>query len=514
MRRPAFFLALALCAGCSATGFEDSHRVSDREMARLLRQAPFPELTPPVEAAPASAAERLPDGRVVIRLDLKEALRLALRNNAGFLAEGEALDVDLLTLEVLRRGWWPVVEPLSGSVTYSSSPEAPRTMAEDVTLALSQKTPLGGTLSASWTHTGSQPAGRDAYGGTGTVSYAQPLLRGAGYRSAVEELVSAERRHVYGRRFYDYGRLSLQVGVVESYFGLLQQGTAIRNFEINLDRARRLADRALILEQAGRVTRADVFRSQLQVTRAEADLSRAVEQVKIARDAFKIDLGLPPEVEIDLAPQRIEYRPLKIDREEAVASAIEKNPAALTARDRADDARRALALAENATQARLDAAVSYSWASDAPDHLLDPYGTDARAFSATGSFEIPLDRHALRRDYQKAVIACRQAERASPRARDAVTRDVQSRLVLLRQAELAMGFEQRAIDDAQKTLERAQLDYENGRATNRDVIDAQVELLQSQNSYQQALVSAKVSQLRLLQHVGRLETDPEGEWLK
>jgi outer membrane protein TolC len=84
----------------------------------------------------------------------------------------------------------------------------------------------------------------------------------------------------------------------------------------------------------------------------------------------------------------------------------------------------------------------------------------------------------------------------------------------MRQAELSMGFEQRAIDDAQKTLERAQLDYENGRATNRDVIDAQVQLLDSQNAYQQALVSARVSQLRFLQHIGRLETDPEGEWLR
>jgi outer membrane protein TolC len=68
--------------------------------------------------------------------------------------------------------------------------------------------------------------------------------------------------------------------------------------------------------------------------------------------------------------------------------------------------------------------------------------------------------------------------------------------------------------DAQKTLERAQLDYENGRATNRDVIDAQVQLLDSQNACQQKLVTVKISQLRLLQFIGRLTTDPEGEWLK
>ncbi len=514
MRIPILVAAWMSACGCSVTGFDDFHRVSDREAARLVRRAPFPEMTPPVEAAAPSEAGRLPDGRIRIKLNLREALRLALKNNKALLSESEALDVDLLTLEVLRRGWLPAVEPLTGSFTYSSSPDAPRTMAEDVTAALSQKLPLGGELSASWTHYGSQPAGRDSYWGTGTVSYTQPLLRGAGARPAFEELVSAERRRVYSLRDYEYARLALQVGVVESYFGLLQQETVIRNLEINLERARRLADRATILEQAGRVTRADVFRSQLQVTRAEADLARAGEQLKIARDAFKIDLGIDPAAEIELEPERIQYRPLSISREEAVAAALENNPAVLNARDGAEDARRALALAENATRARLDATVSYSWSSDASYHPFDHYGTDSRVFSVTGIFEIPIDGFALRRDYQKAVIACRQAERAYLRVRDAAVRDVQSHLVLLRQAELAMEFESRAIQDAQKTLERAQLDYENGRAANRDVIDAQVELLQAQNAYQQSLVNAKISQLRLLQYIGRLTTDPEGEWLK
>jgi outer membrane protein TolC len=513
MKRAIFCLGLVAALGCGYNGFEDVHRVPEGEMARLVRKGSFPDRTPAVEAE-APAAETLPDGRRKVRLDLKESLRLALKNNLGTLTEGEALDVDLLTLEVLRRSWWPMVDPVTGIVSYSSSPEDTHTLTQSVTAGLSQKTPTGGTLAATWVHSGSQPVGADAYAGTGILSYTQPILRGAGRRAAVEELVSAERRHEYSRRRYDYNRLSLQVGVVESYFGLLQQDAVIRNSEINLDRSRALADRAVILEQAGRVTRADVFRSQLQVTRAEADVVRAQEQIKIARDAFKIDLGIDPEAEIELVPEKIEYRPLRISREEAVALALENNPDYLIARDAADDARRALALAENANLAKFDATVAYRWTSENADRLLDSYPLESRAFSVTGSFEIPLDRFSLRRDYQKALISCRQAERAFLRARDTLMRNVQSGLILVRQAELSLGFEERALVDAQKTLERAQLDYENGRATNRDVIDAQVQLLDSQNACQQKLVTVKVSQLRLLQFIGRLATDPEGEWLK
>jgi outer membrane protein TolC len=506
--------AFLLIAGCSVTGFEDVHRVSDADVARLVDQAPFPEKTPTVQPAPPAAVEPDAEGRKVIRLDLKECLRLALKNNKEFLLEGEAIDVQLLTLEVLRRNWLPVLAPITGSYTYTSSPEAPHTTDESATAALSQKMPFGGNVAASWTHAGSQPPGRDAYTGVGTVSYTQPLLRGGGRRSAFEEIVAGERNYAYAQRVFDFNRVGLFIKVVESYFRLLQQEDAIRNFARNVKAATDQATAAKIRATAGLVPQTDLFRSQLQVTNATNQLEISREQLKIALDAFKIDLGLPPENDIALAPEKIDYRPLTITREEAVESALSRNPAWLIAKDKLDDAKRALALAENASLAKLDTIFAWSWTSDPAAHPLDPYDTAAREFSVTGAFELPIDRYGLRRDYQKAVIAYRQAERELGRTRDGVVRDVQSQLTLLAQAESTMQFQQRAIPDALKAARIAEFDYQRGRIANRDVLEAQEQHVQAQNAYQQALVSARIAQLRLLQFIGRLEADADGEWLK
>jgi len=513
MRGPVAVLALSLCA-CGYNGFEEAHRIHDGHADALVAAAPYPELTPRVRPEPPARSEYPPGRRPVVKLDLPEACRLALKNNLPFLVAGEQLEVQLLSLDVLRRGWWPAAAPLTGSGTYTKTLDGPQTGAQSATLGLSQKLPLGGTLGATYTHTGSQVAGQDAYQGTLTATYTQPLLRNSGHRQAVEEIVAAARTARYARRTYEFNRLGLLVATVEVYFGLLQQEQSIRNFERALERTRQLARQADINEKFGRVTRTDVFRSQLEVTRAESALNDARERLALSRNAFTIDLGIPPEFELELAPATIEYVRLPLGRDEAVALALERNVAWLNARDGFEDARRALAIASNAQLPQLDLTASWTMQTDAERDVLNSYDGQTRAWSVGGTFSIPLDRSALRRDYQAAVITYRQAERDIARARDRVVRDVDAQLIVLRQVELAMEFQRRAISDAEKAARLAEFDYRRGRVTNRDVIEAQDRLLEAQNALQAALVVARIAQLRLLQFVGRLVADSEGRWLK
>ena len=506
-------LSLLLFSGC-VVDFGDAHRVSPAEAEAMVRGAPFPEKTPVPQADPPSRIETKPDGRRVVKLDIREALRLAVRNNQAYLVEGENLQAQLLTLEVIRHSWEPALAPLVGSVSYITSPESTHVLTQDATLAVSQKTPFGGVATASWTHTFSQSPQPRAYTGTGVVSLSQPLLRGAGYGIAVEELVSAERQYVYAGRVREFNRVLLHIAVLESYFGLLQGEKAIRNFERNLDSAKRQALQAQIRESFGKTTRTDVYRSQLQVTQAESALSAQREQLKISRDALKIFLGIAPELEMELAPERIEYRPIPLTQEEAVAAALDNNPAWLNARDRVEDARRQLAVAVNATLPRLDLNATYAWASDVATRVAGPYELGSRDLTLTAGFEIPLDRYNLRRDYQRAVIAERQAERDVLRARDGVVRDVQNQMILLRQADLNMEFGRRSIRDSEKTMRLAEFDYIREKSTNRDVLEAQEQVVLAQNAFDIALVQAKISQLRLLNYIGRLPIDAEGAWLK
>ncbi len=516
MRVPAVAVALCFVAGCAYDGFEPIHQVSDARMDRLLKNAAFPELTPSAKPAPPAHVDTLDDGRRVVHVDMREALRLAVKNNLAFLTAGENLDVKLLALEVLRHGWAPTLGPITGSATYADTTvRNDGTGRETASVGLSQKLITGGSVAANYAHSGAQNAlDPSAYNGAFTVSLTQPLLKGGGVRSAVEELVSAERNYVYDQRSQAFRKLSLLIATVETYFGLLQQEQNIRNAERNLERVRSQARQADIREKFGRVTRTDVFRSQLEVTRAEGALAQAREFLNLARDAFKLDLGLAPDLDLELAPDTIHYVPLELAVEEAVKLAFEKNPEWRNTPLRLEDARRALELAANAKLPQVDLTASQTWNTTTEEKLFSDYDTDSRNWSVGVTVTVPIDARKLRRDYQTAVIAYRQAERDFFRAHDRLIAAVQAQMIQLRQAELAMKFQQRAIGDAEKAARLAEFDYKRGQGTNRDVLDAQDRLLEAQNAYEAALVSARITQLKLLQFIGTLEADEDGNWLR
>lgn len=513
MRRIWAGALLAGLTGCM-TGFEEFHDISDRRTDRLVGEADFPEMVPKTGAVTPARLETLPDGRTQVRLDLAEALRLALSNNVAFLRDAEGLDVQLLSLEVLRHGEWPLLSEVTTSGTWTDAKDARGTGSQSAGIGITQKLPLGGSVTAAYAHSGSQGVGPNAYSGSWSVSVTQPLLRGAGWTVNKEGLISAERNYEYSRGAFAFRRQSLQIAVVEVYFGLLQQETNIGNFERNLENLRRQARRAQIREQFGQVTRTDVFRSQLEVTRAESALAQAREQLKLAQDAFKLDLGLPPELGMVLDSEPVEYAAGAMTVEQAVALAMEHNPDWRYAPHRLQDARRALAIAANGTLPKFDLTASYTWGTASESHLFAGYDLESRTLALGADLSFPVDRFAASRDYQKAVIAYRQAARDYHRVRDRLVAEVQGRFITLRQAELAMQFAERAIADAEKAARLADFNYQRGLATNQDVLDAQAGLLEARNGYQQALVSARIQQLRLLQFTGQLTTDAEGGWLK
>jgi outer membrane protein TolC len=487
--------------------------VSPEKAEKRVGQAPFPNYTPRQGSVTPAFLEILPDGSRQVRLTLTEALRLALANNQGFLLDAEGLDVQLLSLEIVRHGFVPVIADPTLTATYSDTSSTRGAGSESLALGVSQRLPFGGTVGATYSHSGSQVAGPNSYSGALTLSLTQPLLRGAGRRVASESLVSAERNYLYNRGTFEFRRQSLLIAVVETYFGLLQQEVSIRNFERNLETVKKQARRAQIREQFGQVTRIDVFRSQLEVTRAESALAQAREQLKLALDAFKLDLGLPPANPIVLDPAVVEYRKSELTVERAVALALENNPDWKNAPLRMEDARRALELASNDRLPQLDLNASHTWATEAEPSVI-PHDLADRSWSVGATLSVPLDRYVVNRLYQQSVIAYRQAQRDYLRQRDRLESEVQTRFVQLRQAELAMEFAERAIVDAEKEVRLAEFDYQRGRATNRDVLDAQDRLLQAQNALQAALVSGRIQQLRLLQFTGVLKVDEAGDWLK
>src|SRR5262245_50171742 len=125
MIRPGWVVAVAaILAGCNLNGFEDSNRLDPEKIDALIDKAPYPDYTPSATAYQPSRITVRPDGTRSIELDLTEALRLILLNNQNWLGQSEGLDLQLLSLEVLRRSWWPMQSPLTGSFSWADPKDA------------------------------------------------------------------------------------------------------------------------------------------------------------------------------------------------------------------------------------------------------------------------------------------------------------------------------------------------------------------------------------------------------
>ena len=148
-----------------------------------------------------------------------------------------------------------------------------------------------------------------------TVSFVQPLLRGAWARIVTQSLSLQERSVLYNVRAFAEFRRDFYVSLVTGsggalyssttgYLGLLSQLQTIRNLEYNLKSARQ---NLTVYEAEFPRSKSALEVSQIAFTyqNTQAGLLAAQAGLMTSLDAFKINLGLPPEVEV-----RIDDSPL------------------------------------------------------------------------------------------------------------------------------------------------------------------------------------------------------------
>ena len=516
IRHATAFAALFALSGCGLTGFEEGNTLSPEEIQALVDDAPYPEMNPSSESVQPRKVTTKPDGTRSVEIDLVEALRLSLANNQTWLASTEGLDLQLLSLEVLRRSWWPLPSPLTGNVSWGESKDSDPASSQGLSMGVSQKLPWGGSsASVTASTSGNQGIGPNFYSNSLTAGINLPIFRGGGWRLGVEDKVAAERGYVYSRRDYEYARIDLLIQTVQSYFGQRKQEITIQNLERALANARTNAERSALQYGRGLVSRNDVFQADIAVSNAENALVSAREQARLALDSFKIDLGLRPEDDLVLVPEKITYKPMDFDLNEAIEAAFATNPTWLNAKDQFDDAGRDLEIARNATMPVVNVGASYTWASLAEERPFDGLETGSRGVGLSASFAIDLDRSAINQAYQAAVIGYRQRERAFQRARDQMVRRTQDQITSLRQAEISMTIQDRSRRDALRSLELEQEQYERG--TSKDNVrlnQARDQAVSAENAYLDQELNAKVLQLKLLQWMGRLQPDDEGRWVR
>ena len=274
------------------------------------------------------------DGKVV--LDLASAVDVGVRNSRDFQLRREALYLSALDVTGERFLFKPRVSAGAGldrgaQGADRGGPSEDASSSLDAQLRLGLVT--GGEFIANLANTFLWDISGD--GGEHPSSllgfrFVQPLMRGGWRAIALEDLAQAERNFLANiRRMYQYqqsyyvevvaGRRlaggptrggggigsvaggSGSSGSAGGFLGLLQDRQQIRNLEASVARLRDSHDQLAAAFEAGRINnRLQVDQAQQALYNAQSRLLQERSRQASSQDRFKMDLGLPPGLEVRL----------------------------------------------------------------------------------------------------------------------------------------------------------------------------------------------------------------------
>ena len=349
----------------------------------------------------------------------------------------------------------------------------------------------------------------EEYVNTLSVRIEQPLLAGAGYTSSHESLIQAERDLVYMLRDFAQQRQDFAIGIYEGFYGLITQRSVMRNTGLNVQQSAYLRERSEALFKVQLAPYIDVLRSQQQELSAQNRLTNVENQYLTAVKRYLNELGLPIEIKLDFDDAPPELLPLAVDEAYCVEVGMSNRFDLISARQALEDAQRRLGIARQNFLPEINLFGEASFEDDAADSPID---SDFEEELVAGiSVELPIDRRSDREAIKIAELAVAEAERNLVGRSARVQIEIADSFNELKTLERNVIIERQNTGIAEKRAENAQFRFKRGELSNRDVVEAENELLDARNAYVRALVDHELERFRILRNMGLLDLTGEGE---
>lgn len=455
----------------------------------------------------------MPDS--VRALDLEGSFRTAQQTGREYRSAEEEYLLAAIRLLVEQHRWGPRlfddiranVDGTGDNGTYQS---ALRVINE---LRATQRLPYGGEVEARLITQATQQltgvAGEQYEQASQLVLGANvPLLRGAG-TVAREDIIQAERDLVYAARgFEDFRRRHL-VDIARDYFALVAQQSFIRNQEQRLDSVIRLQERTTALVQAGRESAFRARNVEQNVLTSRNSLISARENYLLALDRFKVRLGMAVDEAIRIEPVSLELPDPDIGVARAAELALLYRLDFQNARDQNDDARRRVDNARNDLLPDLNITAQTTLNTD-KDRNRGRFDFDLKDtdYAAGVLLSLPLDRQIERLNLRGSMIQLQRQVRETDELRDTIILNARRAVREIDRARNALVLLSKAVEINQ--LRNEELDLRSDEVEPQEKLDAENELLQSRNDYQDALRDLRIAILEYLLQTGQLRVGPDG----
>ena len=326
-----------------------------------------------------------------------------------------------------------------------------------------------------------------------SVTATLPIYTGGKIRGTVRQAKANYMAVVEGKqKAYNDMRATVTTG----YCDLLQAGNMQ---QLGRESVQRLEDHLKNVKaqyDVGVVAKADVLRSQVELSNAQQSLIQAENAYQVAEANLNRIVGLPMDTTLKL-DNILTYSEYTEDMAYCLDYASKYRPELEQARQGVEAAKGALMVARSGHMPQIGASATQSWSdSEWPGDENGEWGVGVSV--SLNVFDSGVTWSKI--NGAKADLAA--AEETYRDTVTAVDLDVRNSYLSMREAEKRIQTTQTAVSLAEEDYRIAQVRYMAGVGTNTDVLDAQVALTQAKTNYLQAMYDYNTSKIELENAIG------------
>jgi HAE1 family hydrophobic/amphiphilic exporter-1 len=449
-----------------------------------------------------------------MRLSLDDAIHTAMKQNLGI----DIQRYDYLMAGQNLAGSWGIFDPFANAtLTHSNSKSSPTTStaasSSSSTVAnfgISQEVPTGGSYNLFSTNSRGTSSGGDtlfspSYNAGLGFTVRQPLARNFG--------IDVTKRNIY------IARNTLGVNQEQFRAALLDTTNAVEQAYDDLIYARQFVDvlkeAVFLARDQSRITQIridvgasaplDILQPRVQIATAEQQLITAVANVRSAEDRLRQLMNLPSSDwgRPILPTDTVAYTPMDVDISASVARAWTLRPEVKENQLNTATKHINYQYARNQVLPQLDANAGYNATgaagrfvqngvlvqdtrySDAAQQVLE---NKFRGWNVGLTIGIPIFNTSARAEAKRAELDLQQSQVIEAQTRQTVEVDVRTTARAIDTAAKEIVASKTAREAAEQNLDAERKRYENGMATNFEVLQIQQQLSNSRASEIQALV--------------------------
>ncbi len=418
-------------------------------------------------------------------LSLQEAVLLALRQNLGFRQTLRSLLAAQSNWSIARQRW--SLEAFGG-IQRTGNDETVDEQQAGAAFSYAATTGADFSVVAELDRLDSEETQE-----TVAATLRQPLLAGRGDASAAyEEVRRARNAYRAELLLFFIDRQGLIEQIVAAYFDTVEQEQLVAIQEASVERRKQSVEDARLRLDAGLIPEIELRRAQLRLSSEQASAILQRQRLRDTMDRLLLLLGL----EVGGMPKLVTpvpYAPQPLDPPALTAQALEFRPELQLADISIEDAEAALRISRSERLPSLDLFGGWSQQRN---------GLEERSWNIGLDLSIPIGSRLLTEAVNQAQWSLLVSRQARETLIQQVTGDVRTQVRAAEAARANVDIAQASVELAERSIEIAQRMVEEGLGTNRDLLEAQDDLRQSERSLVSGQISYYLSLVRLRAALG------------